>query len=59
MTNLTKKRNTSIVYKGEKKTVTQWAKDLGLTQTALRKRLVAPGWTTEMALTIPMRKYSK
>ncbi len=50
------RRNVHITYNGETKTVTQWAKDLNMSAATLRYRLIAPGWTTELALTTPVRK---
>ena len=42
-----------IEYKGERKTLAQWAKHLGIKQVTLQTRLNKLGWSDERALTTP------
>ena len=44
------RRNRFITYKGETKTVTQWARHLGINQTTLSRRILS-GWSVEKAFT--------
>lgn len=49
------RRNRFITYKGETKTVTQWARHLGIKQTTLSRRILS-GWPVEKAFTEEVRK---
>lgn len=51
-------RNHIIEYKGEKKTLTEWARVYGLTMDALRTRLRRK-WTLERALTEPIQQCNR
>lgn len=54
-----KRNNRLITYKGETKTITQWAKEHGLTYYIVKKRIDNYGWTFEKAITEPInQKYS-
>lgn len=48
-------RNHNLTYKGETKTLTQWAKEIGSTQERIRARLKL-GYTPELALNLPKQK---
>ncbi len=50
------RRNVVIEFNGQKKVLTDWAAEVGLTVTALWKRLFKGGWTVEKALTTPKTK---
>lgn len=45
-----------IEFNGKKLTRAQWAKELGISATALNKRLLEYNWPVEKALTTPIRK---
>jgi hypothetical protein len=45
-----------ITYKGKSRTVSQWARLLGIKDTTLRSRVKIKGWALERALTTPARK---
>jgi hypothetical protein len=45
--------NNVWAYKGERKTVTEWAEQLGMKRHSLYMRVAAYGWTTKQALTTP------
>lgn len=49
-----KRNNRILTYNGVSKTLTCWAKELGLNRTTLRQRLVL-GWDVETALTTQIR----
>lgn len=49
-------RNHYVEWRGETKTLVQWAEEIGLTQDALRNRLKR-GWPVEKALTQPLRRW--
>jgi hypothetical protein len=46
-------------YKGERKTIAQWSRDLGINQQTLRNRLGYLEWSIERAFTTPVRKRRK
>lgn len=48
--------NHVIEFRGEKKTITEWADGLGLTATALRLRLTAGCWDLDVAMTTPAQR---
>ena len=50
------RRNRFITYKGETKTVTQWARPLGINQTTLSRRILS-GWPVEKAFTKEVKKH--
>ena len=49
------RRNVKKEYNGESKTISQWAILYNLPMKALWYRLSRPGWSTEKALTTPLR----
>lgn len=51
-----RRSNTHLVFRGERKTVSQWADDTGISKETLYKRL-SFGWDVEKALTTPTRKH--
>ena len=53
-----RRSNTFLVFRGERKTVSQWAYDIGISRETLYKRL-AHGWDVEKTLTTPTRKHTK
>lgn len=50
-----KRNNHFLTYKGETHTVSEWAKKVGISVTALKQRLFA-NWTIEKALTTKLRE---
>lgn len=50
-----KRNNRIIEYKGEKKTISEWAEIVGINRTVLARRYDL-GWTDEQILNIPMRQ---
>lgn len=48
-----------IEFNGEKKSITQWSRDLGISFNTLYSRLHSGNWTVEKALTTPARKFNK
>lgn len=56
--NNNKQQSRKLKYKGETKTVTQWAKIMGLSRETLKDRINA-GWTIEKALETPVRKINR
>lgn len=53
------RRNAYIEWDGRRKTITQWARELGVEMKTLHNRLVRLGWPVERAMTQPYRKSSK
>ena len=53
-----RRNNAHLVFRGERKTVTQWAEDTGISRNTLYKRL-SNGWDVERTLTTPTRKHTK
>jgi hypothetical protein len=47
--------NTNIEFRGITRTVTEWARELGMHDTTLFMRLYKSKWTVERALTTPVR----
>lgn len=45
--------NRFLVFHGERKTVTQWARTLGINAGKIHRRIVRDGWSVERALTTP------
>lgn len=50
------RRNRIVEFKGERRTLAEWAKKSGLTWYTLRSRLDNYGWPLERALTTPVRR---
>ena len=48
-------RNHFITYKGDTKTIAQWAEEVGLNYTTLRNRINDLNWTVEKAIAEPSR----
>lgn len=48
-----------ITYKGETKTISDWAREYGMSHETLRYRLDVSGWDIEKALTTEVKKYAK
>ena len=52
--------NRLITYRGEARTIAQWARELNMPSTTLTNRLRLLGWTVERAFTEPrMRSYPR
>jgi hypothetical protein len=49
-----KRNNRLITYNGETKTMTQWARENGLTYFILKKRYDVLGWSFERAISEPI-----
>jgi hypothetical protein len=52
--NNNRRNNVTLTYKGESKTAAEWAKELGMDQKIIRRR-VHRGWTVEDALNTPLK----
>ncbi len=50
-----KRNNHLITAAGETKTISNWARDLGVDAKAIRHRIEVMGWTPEQAVTTPKR----
>lgn len=48
--------NHSITYKGQTKTLSMWAREIGINPKTLSRRIVDKGWPIDMALTIPLQE---
>jgi hypothetical protein len=46
-----------ITYRGQTKTLTEWARTLGVSRLGLHQRLYRLGWSVEQALETPMRQF--
>lgn len=53
--NRNNRRNVKFSYNGETKTVSDWARSIGLSFSCLRSRLAKPDWSLEKAMTAPSR----
>ena len=51
--------NKFLTFRGETLTVSQWSKRLGMSRTAIYKRLGEYGWSVERTLSTPIRKKAK
>lgn len=51
-----KSDNVVITYNGETKCLSSWCEDLNLSYTAVYKRIFQLGWTTDRALSTPVRQ---
>ena len=51
-----RRSNTYLAFRGERKTVSQWADDIGVSRETLYKRL-SNGWDVAKTLTTPVRKH--
>lgn len=51
--NLNQRRNRRLTLKEETMTITEWAKRLGVSATAIRRRIDKKGWSVHKALTTP------
>ena len=51
--NCNKRDNVQITFNGRTQTISKWAEELGLPDSALRHRLCKYGWSVERALTTP------
>lgn len=49
-----KRNNHLITYNGETKTLSEWAKELGIDRVTLSARINSYGWSVEKALTTPI-----
>lgn len=55
--NRNNKRNSAyLVLHGEKKTMSQWAKETGIKVSTIRERIVSRQWSHEKTLTTPVKK---
>ena len=52
-------RNHLLTYDGETKTMSQWAKEVGLSYYTLRNRINCLGWNVDKSLTTPPRKIKR
>lgn len=52
-------RNHLLTYNGETKTMSQWAKEVGLSYYTLRNRINCLGWNVDKSLTTPPRKIKR
>lgn len=57
--NRNKRSNHYLTYKGETKTLTEWAEEMGISKEVLRHRIVKMGWTAEKALTTKIGNQNK
>ncbi len=53
------RRNHRITHRGETKTLTAWADEMGISSSTLRHRLGPLGWSIEDAMNKPLRKDSR
>lgn len=53
--NRNKRNSRFISFEGERKTVAEWAEDLGMNYSTLARRIKDPNWSTKQALTTPVR----
>lgn len=51
-----KRNSRNITYAGKTQTLSQWAKEIGITPKGLENRLDRDGWSIEKALTTPLDK---
>lgn len=49
-----RRTNRFIDFKGKRQTFAQWGRELGISQTTIRVRIVILGWSVEKALTTPV-----
>lgn len=57
--NRNKRSNHYLTYKGETKTLTEWAEATGISKAVLRYRVVKMGWSAEKALTAKVGNQNK
>jgi len=50
-----RRNNHLLTYKGKSMTISQWARKIGLSPNTLERRINKYGWTTEEAITTPLR----
>jgi hypothetical protein len=50
------RRNRFLTHNGKTQTVSQWAREIGISITTLHQRIFICKWTVEKALTTPVRK---
>jgi hypothetical protein len=53
-----KRNNKLITFNGKTQTLSTWAAELNLNKTTLKDRLGKYGWSTERALTTPVKQYT-
>ena len=51
------RKNVIITFRGESRTLPEWAEIVGIASNTIRARLLSYGWPAEKALTQPVRKY--
>lgn len=49
------RRNYYLTYKGETKTISEWAEKTGISKGTLRRRIIELGWSVEKALETPIK----
>jgi hypothetical protein len=54
-----KRTNRILSFGGRSQTLAEWAREVGVQEDALRRRLGKSGWTVEKALTTPLRRQRK
>jgi hypothetical protein len=52
------RKNDRIEFRGETKTLSQWARHLGMNRNTLWQRLYTSGWSIERAFTTPVKRAS-
>lgn len=57
--NNNKRNNRFIEYNGKKQTISQWGRELGISESLIKQRLDNLDWTVDNALTTPVKKYKK
>jgi hypothetical protein len=55
--NRNKRSNVVVEWNGDKKTLSEWADELGIKNETLRKRIQCAGWSVERAMTEPVRRW--
>ncbi len=54
---LNRSSNVRLTFRGETKTISEWAESLGMKFDTLQSRITYYGWSVEKALTTPVRSY--
>ena len=57
--NRNKRNNHCLAYKGETKTIAEWAEITGLSKAVIRYRVTKMGWSAERALETPKMRTGK
>lgn len=54
--NLNKRTNVKLTYKGQTKCISEWSKELGISQSLIRARIKKLNWSVEKALSTEVKK---